>query len=142
MRYRMICLFIIFCSVFVHFEPIAFADDKNPDKRLNDSIYQFLSDFYKDLKLGNPQKVRQYFLKIDKRRLDYLIRINKVYEVEKIDLEEVAIHSQEPLIVEVTVREWYKPKSYPFPYQDFIYNLKKIGKYKWKIVEISEPGLP
>ncbi len=68
-------------------------------------------------------------------------RIVKVFDEEKMEFRELNISSENPDIASVVVRAWYKKGISIPPYEDALIILKKVGN-KWKILEITEPGLP
>lgn len=112
-------------------------------ENINKSIHKFITQFYKDLTERNSSAISQFFLKkLEKEDLDYMIRTSRIYKIDRIEFIETNVLSKKPLTVEVVVKEWYKPEVYPPPYLETLFILKDIGNFNWKIIEITEPGLP
>lgn len=162
MRHKSFCLFLAGLTVFLILKAEVSANDclgKNKEA----SAQRFIIQYYEDLKEGDKSKIKQYFVeKLDKETLRALRRSGRIVSqkpleeedleqmihsgkllsetLEKIDFLEMSIISQKPLIIEVGVIERNKP-GYSIPPEE-LFILKNVTDCKWKIIEITLPGLP
>jgi hypothetical protein len=134
-------------------------------KAIRASVQRFIKQFHRDLKEGDKSKIRQYFFKkpykeslalleqegrivshkpLDNEDLEQMIQSGKLLSetLEKLEFLEITTIIKKPLIIEVVIREWYKRDDPYGPYDDVLYILEDIGVCKWKIIEITAPGLP
>ncbi len=131
------------------------ADKLELDTKTTLSIINTVMDFYYARHHGDMEKLQTLFLKkmstnkvknyigwtsIYDREKDEFRKI-KVFDEEKMEFKELNISPENPDIAGVVVRVWYKKGISIPPYEDALIILKKIGD-KWKILEITEPGLP
>lgn len=162
MRHKLFCLFLAGLTAFLILRTEVSANGCFK-KNIKASAQAFIIQYYEDLKGGDKSKIKQYFLeKPDKETLDALKRSGRIVSqkpldeedleqmvhggkllsetLEKIDFLEMSIISQKPLIIEVGVIERNKP-GYSIPFEE-LFILKNVTDCKWKIVDITAPGLP
>jgi len=139
MKYR--SLFFVIFSFIITAVPYQIFSNSGPDS--SESIRNFIIRYYNDLETADANVISKYFLKrVNKEELARIINICRIYKIDRIEFIETKIVSETPRIVEVVVKEWYKPEIFPPPYLETLFKLKEMDDLSWKIVEITEPGLP
>jgi len=146
-KFRLVFLFltiIIFCLTIISEIP-AFSNGRQGNE-IYDSVQSFITQMYEDIGTGDDAILNRYSFEEwrAKDAMRQMLLVTREYKnlISRMEILELIILSKEPPIkVEVLVREWNNPEYYPPPYFDRIFVLKEIGKLKWGIVDITEPGL-
>jgi len=161
MRNKSFCLLLagIICLLVLRDEVYA---SWCPKKNIKTSIQRFITQFNKDLVVGDKSKIKQSFLdqketmdllkqtgpmlsgkSLGDESLDWMIGGEEMLAetLEKVEIVKMNTLSEKPLIIEVVIREWHKPGNL-YGNDKVLYVLKGFRICKWEIAGIIAQGLP
>jgi len=113
------------------------------DKDIIKSAGSLISQYYKDYLTADEKVIaKHYASNFKKDYFEHLVRVSKIYQIERIEIMKTNILHRDPLTVEIEVKEWYKPEVFPPPFYVLTYVLRSKNGLEWEIIRRTEPGLP